>query len=84
MDGCRSKACALLLFEPIPTWIGLIALLARNFMNYSSIQESLPNNLTFGELVTRVIWECYMRGVSHAGQQRFILEKVLNAYTFAD
>lgn len=52
---------------------------------YQSIQESLPDRVdSLGELIVMIIWECYMRGVSHAGQQDYIIKKVLEDYCFAD
>ena len=49
---------------------------------YESIQESAPPNLTLGELIAYIIWQCHMRGIHHAGQQNYIVEKVLTAYAY--
>ena len=49
---------------------------------YPSIQDVCPDTTTLGELCAQVIMECYLRGVSHAGQQAYILDKVLKDYVF--
>ena len=51
--------------------------------SYESIQESLPDGLTLGELIARTLWECRMRGVHHAGQQNYIVHKVLESFAFS-
>ena len=50
---------------------------------YKSIQDSLPNQgATLGELIAQIIWECRMRGIHHAGQQNFIVHKILEEFAY--
>jgi len=49
-----------------------------------SIQDKLPDTTTFGALCAQIIIECELRGVHHAGQQAYILGKILKDYQFTD
>lgn len=50
---------------------------------YESIQDSIPESgVTLPELVAQIIWECRMRGVHHAGQQDYIINKIVSAYAY--
>ena len=49
---------------------------------YDSIQDTAPENCTLIKLIAYVVWQCHMRGVHHAGQQQFIVNKVLSAYAY--
>lgn len=44
---------------------------------YQSIQDKLPNEAPLLNIIAQIIWECEMRGVHHAGQQNYIVEKIL-------